>query len=235
MYRNPTKGKTSTAISSKLVCDVIKKAMDRNPTHILIGGDFNYKEINWVNEFLAENCQHIYAFLEIIQDYFLKQYIPEPTRYREGEESSLLDLIITNEEGMVQNLSYHPGLGDSDHCCLKFDLTCYAIQTSKETQLPNYYRANYDSIRSRLKCINWGSLLNSTFAEDYSKFIQQIDLAMMDDKPKRVSAKKKINLYMTVEALRLKNKKQRLWKRYVRTNDHYDYVKFVKSKDELRK
>ena len=24
-------------------------------------------------------------------------------------------------------------------------------------------------------------------------------------------------------------------KRYVRTNDHYDYVKFVKSKDELRK
>ena len=80
-----------------------------------------------MNEFLAENCQHIYAFLEIIQDYFLKQHITEPTRYREGEESSLLDLIITNEEGMVQNVSYHPGLGDSDYCCLKFDLTCYAI------------------------------------------------------------------------------------------------------------
>ena len=235
MYRIPTKDKTSTAISSKLVCDVIKKAMDRNPTHILIGGDINYKEIDWVNEFLAENCQHIYAFLEIIQDYFLKQHITEPTRYREGEESSLLDLIITNEEGMVQNLSYHPGLGDSDHCCLKFQLTCYAIQTSKQIQLPNYYRANYDSIRSMLKCINWGSLLNSTFAEDYSKFIQQIDLATMENIPKRVSAKKKTNLYMTVKALRLKNKKQRLWKRYVRTNDHYDCVKFVKSKDELRK
>ena len=139
---------------------------------------------------------------------------------------------------MVQNLSHHRGLGDSDHCCLKFDLTCYAIQTSKDIQLPNYYyyyyyyRANYDSIRSRLKCINWGSLLNSTFAEDYSKFIQQIDLATMDNIPKRVSATKKTNFHMTVEALRLKNKKQRLWKRYVRTNDHYDYVKFVKSKDE---
>ena len=57
----------------------------------------------------------------------------------------------------------------------------------------------------------------------------------MDNIPKRVSAKKETNLYMTVQALRLKNKKQRLWKRYVRTNDHYDYVKFVKSKDELRK
>ena len=115
---------------------------------------------------------------------------------------SLLDLIITNEEGMVQNLSYHPGLGDSDHCCLKFDLTCYAIQTSKEIQLPNYYRANYDSIRSRLKCIN--------FAEDYSKFIQQIDLTTMDNIPKRVSAKKKTNLYMAVEALRLKKQKTTL-------------------------
>ena len=57
----------------------------------------------------------------------------------------------------------------------------------------------------------------------------------MDNIPKRVSAKKKTNLYMTVEVLRLKNKKQRLWKQYVRTNDHYDYEKFAKSKDELRK
>ena len=86
---------------------------------------------------------------------------------------------------MVHNLSYHPGLGDSDHCCLKFDLTCYAIQTSKDVQLPNYYRANYESIRSRI------TLLNSTFVEDYTKFIEQNDFAPTGNLPMRVSSKKK--------------------------------------------
>ena len=47
--------------------------------------------------------------------------------------------------------------------------------------------------------------------------------------------KKEKNLYMTVEALRLRTKKQRLWKGYVSTNNHYDDGNVVKSKDELRK
>ena len=38
----------------------------------------------------------------------------EPTRYRQGEEPSVLDLVFSNEEGMVHNWVYQPGLGDSD-------------------------------------------------------------------------------------------------------------------------
>ena len=90
-------------------------------------------------------------FMETIKDLFLKQHVTEPTRYRNGEEPSLLDLIMTNEDGMIQNLSYQPALGDSDHCCLKFDLSCYAYHSKrKEEEKTNYYRADYASIRSRL-------------------------------------------------------------------------------------
>ena len=36
-------------------------------------------------------------------------------------------------------------------------------------------------------------------------------------------------------ALRLKNRKQRLWKRYIKTKDLYDHAIFTKTKNELRK
>ena len=105
--------------STKRVSDAIKEAMDRKNSPILVGGDFNYKEIDWEYEFVEESNIHLTPFINTLQDYFLTQHVTEPTRYWQGVQPNLLDLILTNEEGMVQNLTYHPGLGDSGHCCLK--------------------------------------------------------------------------------------------------------------------
>ena len=79
---------------------------------------------------------------------------------------------------MIQNLSYHPALGDSDHCCLTFDLSCYASHYKrKEEEKANNYRADYASIRSRLKDIHWEELLNGTLQEDHAVFIGQLEYA----------------------------------------------------------
>ena len=53
-------------------------------------------------------------------------------QHRNGEEPSLLDLM--NEERMSQNLSYHPTLGDSDHCCLRFELSCYTYHHKRKVE-----------------------------------------------------------------------------------------------------
>lgn len=45
------------------------------------------------------------------------QHITKPTRFREGNESSILDLILTNEETMVDEIEYLTGPGSSDHIC----------------------------------------------------------------------------------------------------------------------
>ena len=57
-------------------------------------------------------------FLNCINSCFLYQHVLEPTRFREDQEPSTLGLILTNEEGMISNLNYDPGLGASDHCLL---------------------------------------------------------------------------------------------------------------------
>ena len=220
--------------------------MDCNPSYVLIGGDYNFKEIDWENEFVQGNHpeadgettstkQHISNFMETLQDLFLKQHVTEPTRYRHCEEPNLLDLIITNEAGMVEDLSYHPALGDSDHCCMKFKLNCYAnIFKRKKEDIPNYYKADYATIKSRLRKIDFESMLNATITEDYPKFVEQLHLAAGGCIPNRISPRKKKNIYMTTDALRLKNRKHILWKRYTHTKSSYDHSAFVRCKNMLR-
>ena len=47
--------------------------MDRKNSHILVGGDLNYKEIDWENESVEECNIHLTPFINTIT---------EPTRYR---------------------------------------------------------------------------------------------------------------------------------------------------------
>ena len=69
-------------------------------------GDFNYKSIDWTtwstksDDLTNEPCQ----FTETLRDNFLFQHVLKPTRARIDNEPSILDLIITNEENMVQDL-----------------------------------------------------------------------------------------------------------------------------------
>ena len=76
--------------------------------------------------------------------------------------------------------------------------------------------------------------VNDTLEDDYAVFIEQFDVVTSGCIPNHISPRKKRNLYMTAEALRLKNKKKRFWIRYARTRSSYDHSAFVQSKNKLR-
>ena len=121
IYRSPSNDidLASCKRSTDGIRQLITKTYEYNNT-LIVAGDFNYKNIEWENEFVRNGHKHLMEFIETIHDCFLQQHVSEPTRHRENEESNLLDLILTSEEGMVHNLAYHPPLGESDHICLTF-------------------------------------------------------------------------------------------------------------------
>ena len=83
---------------------------------------FNYPNINWVN--MSSGSPASQLFLQTIQDqYFLYQHVENPTRYRDNSTPHILDLIFSNEKDFVEDIQYLPGLGLSDHVCLK----CYSL------------------------------------------------------------------------------------------------------------
>ena len=75
-------------------------------------GDFNFPHINW-NTYDSDAAS--VSFINLVMDNYLSQYVKEPTR-----ESNLLDLVLTSEEAMVENVEVLEHLGNSDHNIVKW-------------------------------------------------------------------------------------------------------------------
>ena len=121
------------------VINLIKAAYDRD-INLIIAGDFNYKNIDWCNEYAEQD--YLVDFINTLQQCSLYQHVTEPTRHRENETSNLLDLVSSE----VKDLSYHPPLGEIDHVVLKFDVSLGQVKQETPPSR-NIYKANYDSIK----------------------------------------------------------------------------------------
>ena len=120
MYHSPT-GKLITSVSS--LCGLLTK-LD-NYSYLLIFADFNFKEVTWSDFSCSTTNSHIIPFLDSVDDLFLFQHVDKPTRIRQGDSPSLLNLVLTSKENIATNLLYLPPMGNSDHICIQFDLLCY--------------------------------------------------------------------------------------------------------------
>ena len=114
-------------------------------SHKLVVGDFNYKHINWNTWSTSRNdSSNEQLFIDTIQDIYWYQHISEPTRYREGEDPSLLDLVFTNEEAMIQHIQHQSPLGKSDHSILVIDFLIKQATSFKPRTVYSYDKANYE-------------------------------------------------------------------------------------------
>ena len=115
-----------------------------------IVGDFNMPRINWrtPNSCLEGGPEE--KLVDAINEGFLYQHVTEPTRTRGSDEPHVLDLVLTNEEDMLSNLTHCAPLGKSDHQVLVFDVQC-SIDWSKPKETFNFDRADYDEARKQLR------------------------------------------------------------------------------------
>ena len=133
-------------------------------THLLLLGDFNYPNIDWQNWYtLSENTNSPDAkFKEGIRDNFLFQHVTLPTRRRLGNKSNILDLVFTNEKGMIDDIVYESPLGKSDHSVLIITFRCYA-EIASHTRLKYYYdQGDYNSMKMKLDHTDWGEILGTS-------------------------------------------------------------------------
>lgn len=208
---------------------------DLAPTHLLITGDFNFPLIDWDTEYCSAPEGHpSHKFVKIVQDSFLFQHVKRPTRYRLGETSNILDLVFSNEEGMVRNMEYLPGLGKSDHVTLRFTLKCSSVSTEQGKPKLNFYRANFTLLRQMLCNTDWTAMAHLDLEDCYQFFKNTIDSLTDACIPYNKSRRKFRNIYMTSEAGRLKDKKNTLWRIYTNTKDDLDHVRFTQCRNRLR-
>ena len=157
IYRSPS---TDITTSTKQLCSLLKIVTDANPSHLMIMGDFNYPEIDWnytISRAAEIHPSHI--FLHSIQDSLLYQHVTQPTRHRLGESPNTLDLIITNEEGMINKINPLPPIGNSDHICLNVFTSMYTEEPMAPQPRLNLFKGNYGKISEDMQSIDWDTTL----------------------------------------------------------------------------
>ena len=214
---------------------LLHSVLTASPSHILISGDFNVPQIDWSSSFCSAPELHFaHRFLDTIHNCMLFQHVTQPTRFRDGETANTLDLLFTNEEGMLTNLEYCPGLGKSDHIVMRFEVTCYTCLKQPEKVRLNFRRANWADLNDRLSRANWQSLTTLDVQSGYELFCQILRKAVAESIPLARCDKVRKNMYMTSQALKLKKRKKFLWSKYISTLDVLDLARFKECRNRLR-
>ena len=206
IYRSPSR---EAVQSTEELCDLLRHVCATGPSHLLITGDFNMPIIDWDSRYSpAPVGHHSHTFIDTLNDCFLFQHVRQPTRYRHGETPSVLDLVLSIEEGMVKNLRYSAGLAASDHVSIEFELACYSETCKEPDNKLDFSRANFKLLNNMLQNTDWSRFLELDFSGCYALFKSTIQECIAVAIPFSRPPSKKKNIYINRRALQLRKKER---------------------------
>ena len=130
-------------------------------------------------------------FIETIRDCYLYKHLLKPTRSRSTDDSSLIDLVLTNEVMQVSNIEYHAPLSKSDHCVTTFKYHC-CLDYSQPKERYVYHKTDLNSMRRELLLSNWTEKFviqnqSRSFDELWNSFKSEINEIRNKFVPKQLS------------------------------------------------
>ena len=234
IYRSPN----SSSENGNQLNRLIKYMSDKNPSHLLIMGDFNYPEIDWHTQTSSKHEPHdSVTFLDGMQDAFLFQHVSSPTHYRAEQNPTLIDLIFSKDESDILEVTHRAPIGKSHHAVLSFQYVCYASAPHPVRSIQNYNKADYDKIRLHLRNINWKQALRSKNAQEMWQFIEG-EIKTLTNKwvPQRNinSRKRQKPLWLTNKLVAKTKAKNSAFKKYRSSRSSEDYVKYAKARNQVK-
>ena len=230
VYRSPN----SNDENNQKLLSLVRAAVATNDQYLTICGDFNMPKIDWsVSQSLeSENCLSS-DFVRLVEELGLFQHARSSTRFR-GEQNSCLDLVLTNEECMINEIRELPPIGKSDHICQQWKLIVSEVMFRNTSVVrSNFKRARWNDLRNDLRVYN-----NETQhgpSTMYDEFIHMLNQAKDKHIPK---CRPKTNKYRLPWMKSPKIKKQRTaqwaeWRKYKRTGSVTDYDAYKMERNKL--
>ena len=111
-------------------------------------------------------------FLFLIQDSFLTQHLLEPTR-----GGNVLDVVLSSQKELVDNIKIHEQFGNSDHNQIHFDINVKSESKNKnKSYRRNFHKGNYKDMRKYLAKLDWNNMLmNKTAIECWNILKYEIE------------------------------------------------------------
>ena len=232
VYRSPN---TSTEENDNSLFKILKSDKMLKYDKICIMGDFNYPNVYWDGQWSGEKGNKV---LKHIQDAFLIQKVTKPTRRRQGQNPTLDDLILVNDDRIISEVDHQDPLGKSDHDVLLFQLNLDKQKAAEQIEYKyNLNRGDYSKLRSIMLEQDWKKLTDMNVEETWIHIKECIHKGMEDCIPKikKNTSKRYVPLWMNGKAMRGIKKKYKLYKRYLNTKSGIDYLKYIRERNKCSK
>ena len=216
-------------------------AEDKKYAELMIVGDFNHPNVSWnpaphIQQDHAANHPDV-LFVDCLQDAYLHQLVDQPTRYRNEQQPTIDDLILTTNELLIDDITYSSHLGQSDHITLNFNID-FCLKPEPEappTKTYQYFKTDLVKMKETLD-IDWEPLFtDKPIEEAYGIFIQKFEEA----KEKHVPVKQSSGntnftkpIWMKHKTEHAVKKKQQSWIKYLRTKHPTKKEEYKKARNE---
>jgi hypothetical protein len=210
------------------VVDMFSTIELASKTQALILGDFNYPGIDW-STFSCETVAQ--PFLDLVQNCFLYQHVKTPTR---GD--NILDLVLSTELPMIEELQVQEPFSTSDHCLVSFDLVAKTeLNESKRLQY-QMHKADFKNMRQFLSEVNWTELLQNKDTNGmWDAFHAILETALKRFVPVVSISRKNRCMWMTQKTHKAIKDRNKRWKKYILSKDYDDYMKYTQSRNKAVK
>ena len=235
LYRSPSDPcSVETKQNNEKLNDLIIE-MTRDRSHVLITGDFNFPDIDWVNELSPPEVQAS-NFMEAIRESFLSQHVKVPTHYRSDQNPNILDLIFTSEESMIDSIRHEAPLGKSHHQTLCFVFKCYSENSKKSDTRYCYAKGDYKKLKEIVGSSNLVEEIKHLDVSDAWDKLKKVVLNAVElcvPKVKSGPGKQKA-LWMNPEVMKKLKKKKQSYKQYLRTKEGQDYQYYTRARNQAK-
>ena len=111
-------------------------------------------------------------FVDSIENGFLTQHVTERAALLHG---AVLDLVITSEPDMIDDVSVLGRFGTSDHNILQWEIQLCSVYSVLNRNCLNYADADFPAIRRALRATNWQTVLQGDDNQQWQSFHQVLN------------------------------------------------------------
>jgi ribonucleases P/MRP protein subunit RPP40 len=212
--------------SDEMTKKLIKSIQDNITKQTLIMGDFNFRD--WESEEDSTSGGGIQEdFQEMMSDLFLTQHVKDPTR-----GTNILDLVISTEAEMVDDLTVAVPVGNSDHNTLYWDLICDAAGHERKQQHYNYKQGNYKAIVDEMKEVDWMTEFKDMDVEErWGRFKVEFIECRNRHVKKCKERTKRDKVWMNEKIRKQIRKRNRNWGKLSKTVNHENLVQYKRARN----
>ena len=177
-------------------------------------------DINWSD--LSAISQISKVFLDMCFQIGATQCVDFPTR-----NNNILDLILSSDQNMIQEIQCAEPFSLSDHCCISCKIQPLKKSFKNRFIKPCFKRADYELINSFLATVDWNDIYSKCEKpEDYfCAFKEVLDYVISNFVPFTCEKPKMQAPWYNARLKSLKRIKQRHWQQYRKIQKYCEICK----------